>query len=206
METVLKIRRMHQVDGQSISAIAKVTGLSRNTVRKYLRQPPSEPPKYRRPQPARPKLGEFESTLTQWLDLDAKRPKRQRRCARQLFEDLQRLGYQGAYDSVQRFVRDYKQQSAKVAAFVPLTFAAGEAYQFDWSEEEVEIGGVVQRVKAAHFRLTHSRQPFVMVFPRETQEMVFAAHDAAFHYWGGVPRQGIYDNLKTCVDQVLEAG
>lgn len=49
METVLKIRRMHQVDGQSISAIAKVTGLSRNTVRKYLRQPPSEPPKYRRP-------------------------------------------------------------------------------------------------------------------------------------------------------------
>ena len=168
METVLKIRRMHQVDGQSISAIAKVTGLSRNTVRKYLRQPPSEPPKYRRPQPARPKLGEFESTLTQWLDLDAKRPKRQRRCARQLFEDLQRLGYQGAYDSVQRFVRDYKQQSAKVAAFVPLTFAAGEAYQFDWSEEEVEIGGVVQRVKAAHFRLTHSRQPFVMVFPRET--------------------------------------
>ena len=73
-----------------------------------------------------------------------------------------------------------------MAAFVPLTFAAGEAYQFDWSEEEVEIGGVVQRVKAAHFRLTHSRQPFVMVFPRETQEMVFAAHYAAFHYWGGV--------------------
>ena len=99
-------------------------------------------------------------------------------------------GYQGAYDSVQRFVRDYKQLPAKVAAFVPLTFAAGEAYQFDWSEEEVEIGGVVQRVKAAHFRLTHSRQPFVMVFPRETQEMLFAAHDAAFHYWGGVAPPG----------------
>ncbi|HHQ4546723.1 TPA: helix-turn-helix domain-containing protein [Aeromonas veronii] len=106
METVLKIRRMHQVDGQSISAIAKVTGLSRNTVRKYLRQPLSEPPKYHRPQPARPKLGEFEPTLNQ---CDAKRPKRQRRCARQLFEDLQRLGYQGAYDSAQRFVCDYKQ-------------------------------------------------------------------------------------------------
>lgn len=133
METVLKIRRMYQLDGQSISSIAKVTGLSRNTVRKYLRQPPSELPKYRRTQPARPKLGEFEPTLTQWLDLDAKRPKRQRRCARQLFEDLQRLGYQGAYDSVQRFVRDYKQQlPAKVAAFVSLTFAAGEAYRFDW--------------------------------------------------------------------------
>lgn len=204
METVLKIRRMHQVDGQSISAIAHLTGLSRNTVRKYLHQSSSEPPKYRRQQPAKPKLGEFEQTLTQWLDLDAKRPKRQRRCAKQLFEDLQRQGYRGAYDSVQRFVRDHKKQPARTAAFVPLLFAPGEVYQFDWSEEEVEIGGVVQRVKAAHFRLTHSRLPFVMVFPRETQEMVFAAHDAAFHYWGGVPRQGVYDNLKTCVDQVLE--
>ncbi|BEE07969.1 hypothetical protein VAWG005_07820 [Aeromonas dhakensis] len=58
-----------------------------------------------------------------------------------------------------------------MAVFVPLTFAAGEAYQFDWGEEEVELGGVVQRVKAAHFRPTHSRQPFVMVFPREPQEM-----------------------------------
>ncbi len=42
-----------------------------------------------------------------------------------------------------------------------------------------------------------------MAFPRETQEMVFAAHDAAFAYWGGVTSRGIYDNLKTCVDAVL---
>ncbi|HDO1330108.1 TPA: hypothetical protein P2Q98_003543 [Aeromonas veronii] len=69
METVLKIRRMYQLDSQSISSIAKVTGLSRNTVRKYLRQPPSELPKYRRTQPARPKLGEFEPTLTQWTSM-----------------------------------------------------------------------------------------------------------------------------------------
>ncbi|UXB11877.1 hypothetical protein GP476_10615 [Aeromonas dhakensis] len=144
METVLKIRRMHQVDGQSISAIAKITGSISQYRCKYLRQLPSEPPKYRRQQPARPKLGEFEPTLTQWLDLDANQPKRQRRCARQRIEDLPRLGYQAAYDSVQRFVRDYKQLPAKEAAFLPLPFAAGEAYQFDWSEEEVEIGGVVQ--------------------------------------------------------------
>ncbi len=54
---------------------------------------------------------------------------------------LQRLDYRGAYDSVQRFARDYKQLPANVAAFVPLTFAAGEAYQFDWSEEEVKSSG-----------------------------------------------------------------
>ncbi|HEA3084168.1 hypothetical protein [Aeromonas dhakensis] len=72
IETVLKIRRMHQVYGQSISANA--TGHSLNTVRKYLRQLPSEPPKYHHQQPARPTFGEFELTLTQWLDLNAKWP------------------------------------------------------------------------------------------------------------------------------------
>lgn len=204
METVLKIRRWHQVDGKSISAIARDTGLSRNTVKKYLRQETAEPPKYQRKQPSKPRLSGFEDTLRHWLETDSKLPKRNRRSATRLFADLQRQGYQGAYDSVQRFVKHWKNQPSQKAAYVPLAFAPGDAYQFDWSEEEVEIAGVVQRVKAAHFRLAHSRMPFVMVFPRETQEMVFAAHDAAFAYWQGVPLRGIYDNLKTCVDSVLK--
>jgi len=203
METVLKIRRMHQVDGKSISAIARETGLSRNTIKKYLRQKISEPPTYHREQPAKPKLGDYEATLREWLETDRKLPKRFRRPATRLFADLQRQGYQGAYDSVQRFVKDWKSQPSRKEAYVPLLFAPGDAYQFDWSEEEVELGGVVQRIKVAHFRLSHSRMPFIMAFPRETQEMVFAAHDAAFAYWGGVTRRGIYDNLKTCVDAVL---
>ncbi len=203
MESVLKIRRMHQVDGLSISAITRQLNLSRNTVRKYLRQPLSEPPTYRREQPAKPKLGEFEPMLTEWLDADVKLPKRLRRSATRLHDDLQRQGYRGAYDSVQRFVKHWKAKPALKQAYVPLVFEPGDAYQFDWSEEEVELDGIVQRIKVAHFRLSRSRLPFVIAFPRETQEMVFAAHDAAFAYWGGVTHRGIYDNLKTCVDAVL---
>lgn len=203
MESVLKIRRMHLVDGLSISAIARQLNLSRNTVRKYLRQPLSEPPTYRREQPAKPKLGEFEILLKEWLEADSKLPKRLRRSATRLYADLQRQGYAGAYDSVQRFVKRWKAQPTLKNAYVPLVFNPADAYQFDWSEEEVEIDGVVQRIKVAHFRLAHSRMPFVIAFPRETQEMVFAAHDAAFAYWGGVTSRGIYDNLKTCVDAVL---
>ena len=203
MESVLKIRRMHQLDGLSISAITRQLNLSRNTVRKYLRQPPSEPPTYRREQPAKPKLGEFEPMLAEWLDADCKLPKRLRRSATRLHDDLQRQGYRGAYDSVQRFVKHWKAKPSLKQAYVPLVFEPGDAYQFDWSEEEVELDGTVQRIKVAHFRLSHSRLPFVIAFPRETQEMVFAAHDAAFAYWGGVTDRGIYDNLKTCVDAVL---
>lgn len=203
MESVLKIRRMHQVDGLSISAIARQLNLSRNTVRKYLRQSLSEPPTYHREQPAKPRLGNFEPLLAEWLESDSKFPKRLRRSATRLYADLQRQGYAGAYDSVQRFVKRWKAQPALKSAYVPLTFNPADSYQFDWSEEEVELDGNVQRIKVAHFRLAHSRMPFVIAFPRETQEMVFAAHDAAFAYWGGVTDRGIYDNLKTCVDAVL---
>lgn len=59
-------------------------------------------------------------------------------------------------------------------AFVPLIFAPGEVCQFDWSHEHVELGGVLQTIRVAHFRLTHGRQMFLVAYPRETQEMVFA--------------------------------
>jgi hypothetical protein len=57
-------------------------------------------------------------------------------------------------------------------AIAPLTFAPGEAYQFDWSHEVVLLSGVTVIVKAAHVRLCHSRMLFVRAYPRETQEMV----------------------------------
>jgi transposase len=99
-----------------------------------------------------------------------------------------------------------KQQAVRPAikqAFVPLAFPIGETCQFDWSQETVELGGVVQTIKVAHFRLTYSRQMFVVAYPRETQEMVLDAHSKAFSFFGGVPKRMVYDNLKTVVDAVL---
>ena len=81
-------------------------------------------------------------------------------------------------------------------AFVPLSFDPGEAYQFDWSHEYARLSGVTTRVKAAHMRLCYSRVQLVQIFPRESQEMVFEAHERAFRFFGGVCRQGIYDNIE----------
>jgi len=80
---------------------------------------------------------------------------------------------------------------------VPLFFPPGDAYQFDWSHEIVLINGVTTTVKVAHVRLCHSRMMFVRAYPRETQEMVFDAHDWAFASFGGACTRGIYDNMKT---------
>ena len=96
-----------------------------------------------------------------------------------------------------------KRASATADAYVPLTFAPGEAYQFDWSHEIVVMDGVTTTVKVAHFRLCHSRMMFVRAYPRETQEMVFDAHERAFAFFKGACGRGVYDNMKTAVETVF---
>jgi transposase len=122
-----------------------------------------------------------------------------------LFEELQSEGYEGGYDSVRRFVKRWKEErrSLGVQVFIPLAFDPGEAFQFDWSYEWVEMGGVPVKARVAHIRLCFSRLIFVAAYPRETQEMVFDAHIRAFGFFGGACSKGIYDNLKTAVNKVL---
>jgi len=204
MEVIAEIRRRHLVSGESISSIARDLKLSRPTVRKHL-QTETEPV-FIRQQQAAPKLGDFRSVLESWLTTERQLPKVQRRTAQRLFEGLQTEGYRGAYDSVQRFVKQWKATQTRPSikeAFVPLVFAPGDACQFDWSQEHVEIGGVALTIKVAHFRLAYSRQMFVAAYPCETQEMVLDAHNRAFAFFGGVPKRMIYDNLKTVVDTIL---
>ena len=203
MDIIYEIRRRHSIQKQTISAIARDMGLSRPTVRKHLNT--VEEPKYERVQSSAPRLGRFEEQLTQWLEEEAKLARPRRRTAHRLFEGLQEIGYNGAYDSVQRFVKRWKSTNhgpKLTEAFVPLLFQPADACQFDWSQEQVELGGVMQTIKVAHFRLAYSRQMFVVAYPREMQEMVLDARSRAFTFFGGVPARLIYDNLKTVVDAV----
>ena len=94
-------------------------------------------------------------------------------------------------------------QARRRIAYVPLSFAPGEAYQFDWSHEIVVLSGVTVTVKVAHVRLCHSRMMFVRAYPRETQEMVFDAHERAFALFKGGCTRGIYDNMKTAVETIF---
>ncbi len=204
MDLIAEIRRRHLVSKESISSIARDLKLSRPTVRKHCRT--RDEPRYQRRQQPTPMLGAFQETLEAWLHTERTLPKAQRRTARRLFEGLQGEGYRGAYDSVQRFVRRWKADKLGPTvgqAFVPLAFAPGEVCQFDWSHEHVELGGAMQTIKVAHFRLTFSRQMFVVAYPRETQEMVFDAHNRAFAFFGGVPQRMVYDNLKAVVEAIF---
>ena len=202
METILKIRRLCLVDKLSISEVARRFQLSRNTVSKYLSD--DSPPSYHQAKPRhRPRLGPFCDQLTLWLEQDLKRPKREQRTATALFQGLQDEGYEGAYDSVSRFVKVFREKAPSLSkAFVPLSFAPGEAYQFDWSLEVVELGGVTQKIKVAHFRMSYSRKCFVVAYHRESMEMLLDAHVRALEFFGGVPSKVIIDNPKTMVSTI----
>jgi transposase len=203
MEMIGKLRRMKMREQLSNSEIAKRTGLSRNTVKKWLNAPDDEIPKYRR-QSGFTKLSEFEATLVQALKADALRPKHALRSARALFAQLQAQGYRGGYSRLTDFIRAWRDQAGQAAskAFVPMSFEFGEAFQFDWSEEGLVVGGVYHHMQVSHFKLCASRAFWVVAYPSQGHEMLFDAHTRSFAALGGVARRGIYDNMKTAVDKV----
>ena len=206
VETIGRIRREHLVKGKSIKEIARDLKISRNTVRKILRSGETSFSYEREVQP-RPRLGRWKADLDRLLAGDAGASARERLTLIRLFEELRLLGYDGGYDAVRRYGRTWRREHASqtAAAFVPLSFAPGEAYQFDWSHEIVLVNGVTVTVtvKVAHMRLCHSRMMFCRAYPRETQEMVFDAHERAFAFFRGACTRGIYDNMKTAVDTIF---
>ena len=204
MELLGKVRRMNYRDGLSRSEIARRTGLSRNTVKKWLTAPEAVEPRYRRLQ-APGKLDPFHGALLQALEADARRPKRDRRTAKALYAELKSQGYAGGYTVLTDFIRHWREQAganAPTRAFVPLRFELGEAFQFDWSEERLVIGGVWRKLLVAHLKLCASRAFVLIAYPSQSHEMLFDAHTRSFQALGGIPRRGIYDNMKTAVDKV----
>jgi transposase len=204
LETVAKIRRAYFVRGQAIKAICRELGVSRKVVRKVLRSEATEF-RYEREEQPLPRIGPWQDELDELLVANEAKPGRERLTLIRIFEDLRGQGYEGGYDAVRRYARGWQRDraSTSVDAFVPLSFAPGEAYQFDWSHEVVLINGTTVTVKVAHVRLCHSRMLFVRAYPRETQEMVFDAHDRAFAFFKGACTRGIYDNMKTAVETIF---
>ena len=167
VETIGRVRREHFLKGKAIKEIARNLKVSRNTVRKILRSGETAFTYGRKVQP-RPKLGPWISVLDELLASNAAKPTREQLTLIRLFEELQARGFDGGYDAVRRYARRWGKihGAAAATAYVPLSFAPGEAYQFDWSHEIVVLGGVTTTVKVAHVRLCYSRMPFVRARPR----------------------------------------
>src|SRR6201992_1701059 len=163
------IRRWHKREHVPIREISRRLGVSRNTIRKYLRSELVEP-KFQIPD--RPsKLDPYAEKLSAWLRREENRSRKQRRTVKQLYGDLVSLGYDGSYNRVAAFARAWKEECRQVqrtvgrGTFVPLAFGPGEAFQFDWSEDFAVIGSTRTKLQVAHSKLCHSRAFIVRAYP-----------------------------------------
>ena len=127
---------------------------------------------------------------------------------KQLHGDLVSLGYEGSYNRVAAFARDWKAdlqrelQTTGRGTFVPLAFDPGEAFQFDWSEHRRSSA---MNAPSCRWPILSSVTPGLSLSGPiccRTHEMLFDAHNHAFRVFSGVPRRGIYDNMKTAIDKV----
>lgn len=206
MELLSVIRRWHLREQMSLREIARRTGLSRNTIKKYLRGNIVTPQYQSSPRPS--KLSPFVDKLEHMLRIEANRNRKARRHVKAIFQDLVSLGYTGSYDRVIAHAKRWRaaqQLAAGIAgkgAYIPLVFKPGEAFQFDWSEDCAIINGERIKLQVAHFKLGYSRAFYLRAYPLQTHEMLFDAHNHAFEFFQGVPSRGIYDNMKTAVDKL----
>ena len=198
VETIAKIRRAYFAQNKPIRTICRELRVSRKVVRKVIRSRATEF-RYERGRQPLPRIDPWRDQLDGLLLENEGKPSRERLTLIRIFEELRALGYEGSYDAVRRYAKRWRAErgAATAEAYVPLSFAPGEAYQFDWSHEIVLINGVTVTVKVAHVRLCHSRMLFVRAYPRETQEMVIDAHNRAFAFFRGTCTRGIYDNMKS---------
>jgi DNA-binding transcriptional ArsR family regulator len=161
------IRRMHLRQKLSIREIARLTGVSRNTVTKHLAANTIEP-KFATPE-RQSKIDPFAEKLAGWLKTEAGKSRKERRTAKRLHADLVTLGFTGSYARVAAFARRWRadrqreQQTTGRGTFVPLHFDPGDAFQFDWSEDFAVLGG--ERTKLAGWRISSCRTagPFCFV-------------------------------------------
>ena len=144
------------------------------------------------------KLSAFAEELEQALKADASRNKQDRRTARALFIQIKASGYAGSYSRVTDYIRAWRANEGKdIKAFVPLKFELGEAFQFDWSEEALVVGGIYRRMQVSHMKLCSSRAFWLVAYPSQGHEMLFDPHTRSFSALGWVARRGIYDNMRT---------
>lgn len=204
--TLSKLRRLVHRDGVSVRMASRSLGISRTTASKWLGLGSMVQPRYPKRVAGPAKLDPFKEQLRIWLKADVHRGKRDRRGIKAMLEAIRSLGYRGSRSPVYKFCRrvlEEQREEPRNAGFVPLSFELGEAFQFDWSTEYVFVGGLRRRLEVAHMKLAASRAFALVAYFSQAHEMLFDAHARGFAILGGVPRRGIYDNMRTAVDKVL---
>jgi transposase len=186
-EQALEIRVLHR-HGKAIREIARDTGVSRNTVRRYLRD--EEASRYK-PRPQRPaKLDPFKGYVVERLRAAAP----ESIPASVLLMELRERGYAGGYTMLKLFVASLRSKEP-APPIIRFETEPGEQMQVDWAA--IRRGS--NRLSVFVAALGWSRAAYVEFVNDERVETLIEAHENAFFAFGGVPHEALYDNMRTVV-------
>lgn len=186
-----------RAEGQSISQVARATGVDRKTARTCLARAEWQP--YRREPGGDTLLDPHRA----WL---AERAPEVHHSARILFQELcAERGFAGSYDTVRNAVRPLRAE-ATVASLTQRRFETepGEQAQVDWGQVRVRFGAEPAVVHVFVMTLGYSRRAWVEGFTNERMEQLITAHENAFEHFGGVCADLLYDRMRTVVIGSLE--
>jgi transposase len=191
-EGVMDIRSLSK-QGYSIRAIARMTGLNRRSVRKYLN--PEQLPVYHKPSRVS-LLDNYRGLIVDWLNQENYR-------ASKVHDLLKCQGFSGSYDIVQRYVKEIKEKRDRVA-YVRFETMPGQQAQVDFGDFKISmIDGSTLTIYCFIMVLGYSRNMYIEFIDRCTMANFLACHQHAFGFFGGVPAEILYDNMKNAVIKKL---
>lgn len=201
------IKFLKEVEGLSQRQIATKLGISRNTVSKYLKNNTAPTTVSRKniygTKEYSPETKRVIPIIDQWLEEDQKNWRKQKHTAIKIFKRLQdEYDFKGSASNIRKIVAKRRQQIQE--AFIPLDFQLGHQFQFDWGEADIILQGRKQRIFLFCVQLSASRIRFVRAYLHEKQEAFLDGFVHAFEFLGGVPTEGLLDNLKTAVTKILQ--
>lgn len=201
MEIYEKIRYYREHTDYSQRNVAKIVGVSRNTVKKYWEG--QTVPWERKPGSGRKKdiiTDEVRNFIIMCLESDKKAPRKQHHTAHKIYERLvAECDFEGCEASVRRTVAELRKQTSSV--FIPLSYEPAEAVQVDWGEATVILGGCKQKIQIWCMRECYSGDIFVTAFYRQNEESFLEGIVQGLEHFGGTPQKIIFDNARVAVKE-----
>lgn len=193
MSQVVTIRQLRKC-GESIASISRITGVSRDTVYKYLALDDLSP-KMPVKRPGSSMMDQYRSVIEGWLDEDARSWRKQRHTAARIHARLRdECGCEASESTVRHYVARLKaERRESKEAFLDLVWAPGEA-QADFGEADFYVGGVRRRMLYFVVTFPYSNVGLAQVFPGQNAECVCQGLRNIFEYCGGVPTRIVFDN------------
>lgn len=173
------------------SAIARMMGCDPRTVKRYLN---GYIPKKRKKRKVSSKLDSFKEIIIAKLEIGCS--------GMAIFKFIQKSGYTGSYSLLEAFIKNHKNEQIRKAT-IRFETSPGQQAQVDWKENLKMISkhGELFEVNIFLMVLGYSRMKFIKLTNDKTQKTLFNCMNEAFQYFQGVPKEILFDNMKTVVDR-----